>query len=259
MTEYMETTQSPAAQTNRINESDNERLLYNEFKRKINAEAARSQIRKLEYDLAEVTVGSAFLKSACADAVNLGVGGVCVLPAFVRTCSSLLGEDSGCSLVACISSPHGGDTTALKVKAIKRALRDGADEVEVTAPLAYVREGNMGYVRREFRKLRSACKKRALRIDVGSAYLTRQEIERVCGIAADCGANSVRAGGGYAGATEVIAAVKGAVKDRCTVKAEGISTVLEMSSAVEMGATVIGSKNAAAVARAILSAAQNET
>lgn len=247
-------------ETTQKNSETSERLLYSEFKKKINAEAARAQIGKLEYDLADVSAGSATLKNACADANSLGIGGVCVLPAFVRICAAALGEDRDSSLIACISYPHGGDTTQIKVKAVKRAIRDGADEVEVTAPLSYIRDGNYAYVRREFKKLRSACKNRSLRVDVGCALLSRQEIEKVSALAADCGVNSIRAAGKGSGGSciESLAAVKSAVKDRCTVKAEGVSTVLEMSSAIDLGASVIGSKNAAAVARAILSAAQSE-
>ena len=57
---------------------------------------------------------------------------------------------------------------------------------------------------------------------------------------------------------ERIEAVKSAVKDKCTIKTDGVATVLEMSSAADRGATVLGSKNAADVARAVLAAANDE-
>lgn len=241
--------------------SQNEKLLYSQFRRKINTEAARAQIKKLEYNLADVTVGPGTLKSACADGNSLGLGGICVLPTFVKQCSAFLGTQRKCTLVACIGYPHGGDVTEIKVKAVKRALKDGADEAEVTAPIAQIREGNFAYVKREFKKLKKACKKHALRIDAECALLTKQEILKVCTIAADCGVHSVKtSSGAYRGGNEIqmIADIKSAVKDKCTIKAEGVATVLDMSSAVDMGASVIGSKNAAAVARAILASVEEE-
>lgn len=241
--------------------SSEEKLLYSQFRRKINAEAARAQIRKLEYNLADVSQVSAALKAACADANSLELGGVCVLPCFVRQCAAFLGEQKKCRLVACVGYPHGGATTDIKVKAVKRAIRDGADEVEVTAPVAQVRSGNFAYVKREFKKLRAASKKRALRIDAECSLLTKQEILKLCSLAADCGVNSIKtASGAYRGGceAEMITDIKAAVKDRCAVKAEGIANVLEMSSAIDMGASVIGSKNAAEVARSILSAAESD-
>lgn len=239
--------------------SENERAMYLQFKKKINAEAAKAQIKKLEYNLADVTCGLGALRAACADGKALGLGGICVLPSFVRQCAVYLGAERKCQVVACISYPHGGDPTAIKVKSVKQAIKDGADELEVTIPVAQIREGNYPYLRRELKKLRSASKKRALRIDAECSLLTKEEIVKVCAVAADCGVNSVKTSSGVYGRgneLEMVADIKNAVKDKCTVKADGVATVLEMSGALDMGASVIGSKNAADVARSILSAAE---
>ena len=237
--------------------SENEKILYMQFKKKINTKAAKAQIKKLEYNLADVTCGLATLRAACADGKALELGGICVLPSFVRQCATYLGPERKCQIVACISYPHGGDSTDIKVKSVKRAIKDGADEVEVTVPVAHIREGNFSYLKRELKKLRSATKKRALRIDAECSLLTKEELMRVCKIAADCGVNSVKTSSGVYGRgneLEMVSNVKNAVKDKCTVKADGIATMIEMSSALDMGASVIGSKNAADVARTILSA-----
>lgn len=240
------------------NLSQSEKLLYSQFRRKINTEAARAQVKKLEYNLCDPSTGLSAIKSACADGNSLGLGGVCVLPCFVKNCAAYLGLQRKSRLIACVGYPHGGDATAIKVKAAKRAVKEGADEVEVTAPIAHIRDGNYQYVKREFKKLRSATKKKALRIDVECALLSKQEILKVCSLAADCGVNSVKTASGSYGGNEIemISEVKTAVKDKCNIKAEGVATVLEMSSAIDMGASVIGSKNAADVARAILAAAE---
>lgn len=244
------------ANTETLNFTQSEKLLYQQFRKKINSEAARAQIRKLEYDLADVKAGFNFLKTACADANALGLGGFCVLPAFVRQCATLLGAERKTELVACIDAPNGGGVTDIKVKAVKRAIKDGADGVEVAAPIAHVRDGGYAYVRKEFKKLRSAAKHKSLRIDLFCTLLTKEEIKRTCLLAADCGVNSIKLSGGSC--AEWLADVKSAVKDKCTIKSEGIATVIEMSGSIDMGATIIGSKNAADVARAILTAADAE-
>lgn len=239
--------------------SENEKILYMQFRKKINTEAAKAQIKKLEYNLADVTCGISSLKSACADGKALELGGICVLPSFVRQCATYLGPERKCQIIACISYPHGGDSTDIKVKSVKRAIKDGADEVEVTIPVAQVREGNFSYLKRELKKLRSASKKRALRIDAECPLLTKEEVARVCKVATDCGVNSVKTSSGAYGRgneLEMVSSVKSAVKDRCTVKADGVATMLEMSSALDMGASVIGSKNAVSIARTILSATE---
>lgn len=236
--------------------SQDEKLLYSQFKRKISNEAAHAQIKKLEYDLADVKSGLSYLKTACIDASSLGVGAICVLPNFVKKCASLLGAQRNSSLVARIGSVDGGDVTAIKVKAVKRAIGDGADAVEVTAPIAHIRDGNFVYFKKEIKKLRSASKHKSFRINLNCNYLTREEIVRACVVSADCGVNSVTLSGGNC--IDKISDAKNAIKDKCVIKSEGVATVLEMSSAVDLGAGIIGSKNAADVARAILTAAEAE-
>ncbi len=242
--------------------TDNEKALFEEFKHKINLQAARAQIKKIEYNLSDVTTGLSALKAACADASSLRLGGICVAPCFVKPCSTYLGAPAKreSSLIACIGYPDGGDTTYIKAKAVKRAIKDGADEVEVTVPIAHIRDGNFPYVKREFKKLRSAAKNHSLRISAECDLLTKNEIIRLCMLAAECKVNSVKTiSGEYGGdGMQTIAEMRGALKDRCTIKAEGVSSVSEMSAAVDMGAGVIGSKNAPAVARYILAAAENE-
>ena len=240
--------------------SDSEKALYEEFKRKINLQAARAQIKKIEYNLSDVTTGLSALKSACSDASSLQLGGICVAPSFVKACSNYLGAAAKrkSSLIACISYPNGGDTTYIKVKAAKRAIKD---EVEVTAPIAQIRDGNFQYVKREFKKLRSATKNKSLRISAECSLLSQNEIMRLCLLAADCKVNSVKASSqNYGGEdAQIIARIRNAVKDRCTVKAEGITSVSDLSAAVDMGAQVVGSRNAPAVARYILSTADATT
>lgn len=239
-----------------------EHELYEEFKHRINLQAAHAQIKKIEYNLCDVTAGFAAIKAACTDATTLELGGVCVAPSFVKACSSFLGATANrkCSLVACIGYPNGGDTTEIKVKAVKQAIKDGADEVEVTAPIAQIRDGNFPYVKREFKKLRRAVGKRSLRISAECELLSKHDIMRVCSLAADCRVNSVKTSSApYGGAEgQTIAEIRSAVKDKCTIKAEGISSLADLSAAVDMGAQVVGCKNAPAVARYILAAARNE-
>lgn len=240
----------------------NEEALYEDFKRKINLQAAYAQIKKIEYNLSDITAGLSALRMACTDASTLKLGGICVAPSFVKACSNFLGAAAHrkSSLIACISYPNGADTTDIKVKAVKRALKDGADEVEVTAPIAQIRDGNFQYVKRELKKLRRATKNRSLRISAECSLLTAQDVMRLCMLAADCRINSVKTiSGGYGDeASKTIADIRSAVKDKCTIKAEGVSTVTELSAAVDMGAGIVGSKNAPAVARYILAAAKNE-
>lgn len=238
---------------------EEEKLRFAEFKRKINCEAAHAQVAKIEYTLTEASADKAFLRRACQDATLLGLGAVCVLPNSVKPCVSFLGPDPQVSLIACISYPHGGDCTKIKVAAVKQAIKDGIDECEVTAPLACIKDGNWNLVKREFKKLKSASKGRGIRINLESGLLTEQELLKVCNIACSVGITALRTHSGFYGDefnAETVSRVKTAVKDKCTVKADGVNTIYDMQTAVDMGAGVIGSKNAVDLARLILKSAE---
>ncbi len=233
-------------ETEQMNE--NERIQFTEFKRKLSLQAAQAQVGKIEYNLSDASVDRGTLRKACQDANALNIGAVCVLPDMVKAGKFYLGRESKISVIAVISYPHGGDVTKVKAAAVKNAVKDGADEVEVTVPIAYIKEKGWSYVKREFKKIKSAAKKSAVRINLESALIGPEEISKVCVIATDCGITSIKTSSD----SESISRIHTAVKDKCTIKADGIGSVSDMITAVSMGAGVIGSKNALELARLVL-------
>ena len=106
--------------------SPQERQEFDEFKRQIRVAEARAIINKLELSLSQVSVERASLRRAMKDAEKLGLGGVCVTPYLVKPCADFLGGVSPITVAAAISVWGGTDTTDIKVRQVKRALRDGA-------------------------------------------------------------------------------------------------------------------------------------
>jgi deoxyribose-phosphate aldolase len=81
----------------------------------------------------------------CRRAIAAGVAAVCVYPsrlAFAR--EALAG--SPVRLAAVANFPHGGDDIALAAEEAAAAVGEGAHEVDVVAPLAAIREGDLGLV-----------------------------------------------------------------------------------------------------------------
>lgn len=232
---------------------------FAEFKRRRREEEARQYISKLECDLASPSIDKNFLKNTCATADSLGIGAVCVLPCFVKACVNFLGKDPKTSLIALVSSPHGSDTTKVKVVATKCAVKDGVDEVEFTAPVPQIKNANWGYVKREFKKVKAAARGRAVRVNVEAPLLTAQELAKTCGIAADAGLNCIVVASGTYGAAadeQALGAVKAAVKDKCLIKVNGAETYLQTLRLTDMGAALVGAKDAVEIARAVAASAR---
>ena len=106
----------------------------------------------------------------CKQAEVAHVAAVCVPPTHVRAAhSALLGTDV--KLVALISHPFGGDRPSIKALACRRALEDGAQEVEIVVDLAAFSSGDPQHVRDELRRCAAAAR------EVSAEVLVRAVIE----------------------------------------------------------------------------------
>ena len=226
---------------------------FEQFKKIKLIEQTRARIAKVECDCLSPAATRTELKNLCREGERLGLGGIVVLPAFVKACVAYLGNDPSCSLIAPVSYPHGGDSTESKLAATKRAVKDGVDEVEVYAPFAAIKEGNMAYVKREFKKLVKKARPRALRIVLDCNYLDEREVVRACNCAADCGVNVIRLV--HAGGLSAITSAKSALRDRCLIKADAI-TLADMEEVEALGASIINCDNAVELCSRLLNAAQ---
>lgn len=233
--------------------SMNEEQQFMEFKRANRLKEAKANVLKIECDFLGADCDKAYLKDACRRANTLELGAVVVQPAFVKQCVSYLGSDPKVSLVACVSYPHGADTTEIKVAAVKRAVKDGVDEIEVCAPTAFVRDGNWLYFKKECKKLKKAAKIRALRLVLDCKYLTEKELIKACTVAADTGVNCLRLRGADG---DLLTAVKAALKGKCLIKADGANDLSAFVTFCNVGADTVGCTRAFDLASYLLKSAE---
>lgn len=241
-------------ENNQNNLTEDEQKQFQEYMRRKRTEEAQATVGRIECDCLSAYAEKSTLKQLCKDGDRLGIGAIVVLPSVVKPCVGFLGKDPKCSLIAAISYPHGGDTTDVKVAAVKRAIKDGVDEAEVYAPLAYLKEGNFGYFKRECKKLKKASKTRALRIVFDGSALGESELAKSCAIAADCGVNMIRIS--RASDAQLVQRVKSNLKDKCLFKTDGAETAAGFQQAVVFGADAVCCKNATEIASLLLSEIQ---
>ena len=204
--------------------SPQERQEFDEFRRQKRVAEARAIISRIELSFTGPSADRATLRRLLKDGEKAGLGGVCVTPYLVKPCSDFLGTASAVSVAAAVSVWGGSDTTDIKVRQVRRAIRDGADAVEVTAPLSAVKEGSWGYVKREFKKLKSAAKRGTLRINLEAPLLTSQELTKLCALAVECGITCLRTAGDAFGSgadEEDLKLIKSAVKDKALIRPTG--------------------------------------
>lgn len=151
---------------------------------------------------------------------------VCVNPVNVRFAASYakLRLKGVVKIGAVIGFPLGETSTDVKLYELKKAISDGADEVDVVISVSRVKSGDYNYVKNEIARIVKASKKCIVKIIVESSVLTKQELERVSLICARCKVDYIQTSSGFArgGATiEDIETISGAVRGRCKIKASG--------------------------------------
>lgn len=216
-----------------------------EYKRMKREEEARANILKIECDCLSPNADKQQLKELCKSANAISLGAVVVFPAYVKACVSFLGSDPKTSLIAEISYPHGLEVTEIKVAAIKRAIKDGVDEVEVCAPVQLIRDGNIAYFKRECKKIRKAAKNVPLRLVLDCEVLRGKELSKVCAIAAEAGIPCLRLNGADG---ETVSDIKQALRGKCLIKADGAESFSAFANFSVMGADYIASRNALSLA-----------
>lgn len=236
-------------------ETTSEDEQFKEFKRQKRLEEAKSRATKIEYDCLSTNIDKAILKETCQEADRLGLGAIIVYPNLVKNCVAFLGDDPQVSLIAAISYPHGEDILDIKCAAIKHAIKDGVDEVEVCAPANILKDGSFALFKKECKKIKKACKQRAIRIVINCANLEEKQIIKASTIAADVGINCIRLSSAD---HDMISAVKAAVKDKCLIKSDGAENATQFLSAMTAGADTVGCIQALELAKFLLKEAEQE-
>ena len=85
------------------------------------------------------------IEALCRKAVAHGVAAVCIYPAYLRQARPLL-SGSSVRLAAVANFPDGSDDIARAADEAAAAVADGADEVDVVAPVAAIMDGDIGLV-----------------------------------------------------------------------------------------------------------------
>ena len=92
-----------------------------------------------------------------------GVAAVCVFPAAVAVARRRLGTDP-VQLASVVNFPDGGDDIARAVEETRAIIADGADEIDLVAPLDAIMEGDVGLVAEMVDAVRAVADGRMLKV-----------------------------------------------------------------------------------------------
>jgi deoxyribose-phosphate aldolase len=182
----------------------------------------------------------------CAEAREFGFASVCVNPTYV---SLVKKELSGTPVKVCtvVGFPLGTHMPDIKAVETRKAVREGAKEIDMVMNIGALKSGNDDLVYRDIRAVVEACKdgNALCKVIIETALLTDDEKVRACDLARRAYADYVKTSTGFAsaGATEHdVALMNRVVADTgMGVKASGgIKTFEDAQKMIAAGATRIG-------------------
>ncbi len=208
--------------------------------------ASLSEIaRYIDHTLLKAEATADQVKELCAEARKHSFMSVCVNPYWVKRCSELL-RGSPVKVCTVIGFPLGASATDIKGMEARRAIRDGATEIDMVINVGALKSGDDDTVLRDIRAVVDAAEDgRAIcKVILETALLTDEEKVRACVLAKKARADFVKTSTGFAsgGATaEDVALMHRAVGGTLGVKASGgVKSLADFEEMVRAGATRIG-------------------
>ena len=184
----------------------------------------------------------------CEQALQYHFGAVCVNSYWVAYCKAAL-AGSGVKVGATIGFPLGAMSTSAKVYEAKRAIKDGATEIDMVINVGELKSRNLSAVANDIREVvRVAHRKGAIvKVILETCLLTDEEKVTACLLAKEAGADFVKTSTGFAtsGATvEDVRLMRSVVGPEMGVKASGgIRSLADAQAMIAAGATRIGTSS----------------
>jgi deoxyribose-phosphate aldolase len=212
----------------------------------------RDVARTIDHSLLRPELDDAFVEDGCRLAARYEVASVCVRPADVRRAKVILdGTDVAVGTV--VGFPHGSHTTETKVFEARKALEDGATELDMVINIGALRSGRDDDVRRDIAAVVEVghAAGALVKVILENAYLTNEEKERGSRLVEAAGADFVKTSTGFApsGAThEDLALMRRTVSPHVQVKAAGgVRTLDALLAVMELGVTRVGATATATI------------
>ncbi len=202
--------------------------------------------RLIDHTLLKADASPADVDRLCDEAAGAGFFSVCVNPVFVARAARRLGQ---APVVVCsvVGFPLGASRSDVKAFEARRAIEDGAGEIDMVIHVGALRSGLAAEVQDDIAAVVESCRRGAARLKVilETALLDEPTILAGCDAAVRAGADFVKTSTGFgpAGArVEDVALMARAVREAgLGVKAAGgIRTYAQVREMVAAGATRVG-------------------
>src|SRR5437667_4064908 len=207
--------------------------------------SARDWASLIDHTLLKPDASQTEIKHLCEEAAQYHFASVCVNPTWVRACACYL-QGSGVAVCTVIGFPLGATLPDVKAYEARRAIMDGAREVDMVINVGALKSGDDCLVEHDIRSVAEVAHEYDVtcKVIIETALLTDDEKVRACQAAKRAGGDFVKTSTGFSkgGATVAdVALMRRVVGSQLGVKASGgVKSMADARAMVEAAATRIG-------------------
>ena len=193
------------------------------------------------------------IQKLCEEAIEFQTASVCVPPTYIKRIADTYGEKL--EICTVVGFPLGYSVTEAKVAEVKRAIADGAAEIDMVINISDVKNGDYDKVEQEIRTLKEACGTHVLKVIIETCFLTEAEKIAMCKAVTNAGADYIKTSTGCStgGATfEDVKLLRTYVGAGVKVKASGgIKSFQDAETFIELGADRLGTSRLVGISKQV--------
>lgn len=183
------------------------------------------------------------IKKICDEAIKYNVASACIPPCYVEQAKRYVGDKL--KICTVIGFPNGYNATDVKVYETKKAIKDGADEIDMVINIGYLKDKKYDYIENEIKEIKKACENHILKVIIETCLLTEEEKIRMCRIVKESGADFIKTSTGFSsmGATfeDIKLFKENLIGSNVKIKAAGgIKSFEDAQEFVNLGADRLG-------------------
>lgn len=199
----------------------------------------------IDHTLLKPDATRAEIEELCREAAQYKFATVCVNPTWVATSARLL-AGSGVGVCSVVGFPLGATTADVKGYETRRAIFDGAREIDMVINVGALKSGDLRTVERDIEAVTASCRDAGAlsKVIIEAALLTDEEKATACMLAKAAGADYVKTSTGFGpgGATAAdVALMRRVVGAEMGVKAAGgVRDLAGLKAMIAAGASRVG-------------------
>lgn len=186
----------------------------------------------------------------CTEAKKHQFYAVCVNSGYVKLAKELISK-TPVKICSVVGFPLGAMSTEAKVFEAKKAIEDGASEIDMVINIGLLKSKNYVAVFKDISEVKLAIGKIPLKVIIEISELSKNEIIKICEICIDANADFIKTSTGFSKSGATLTAVKiirKTVKDQVKIKASGgIKDFETAQKYIEAGANRIGTSAGIAI------------